>query len=102
MIAVIPNRGADPRARRMGAGSPADIRRAQSGPVPCSGAKRRGKALDEGSAAIPGDAVAGNAKPQQTRASLARGLLGAIVRLLISFHIFSCVLDFTLARQPQR
>src|SRR3990170_401042 len=27
------NRGADPRARRMGAGSPADIRRAQSGQV---------------------------------------------------------------------
>jgi restriction system protein len=28
-------RGADPRARRMGAGSPADIRRAQSGAVAC-------------------------------------------------------------------
>ncbi len=54
------NRGADPRARRMGAGLPADIRRAQSGQGPCSGARRRGEALDEVSAAIPGDAVAGN------------------------------------------
>jgi hypothetical protein len=44
----------------MGAGLPADSRRAQSGPVPCSGAERRGKALDEVSAAIPGDGVAGN------------------------------------------
>ena len=44
----------------MGAGLPADIRRAQSGQVPCSGARRRGEALDEVSAAIPGDAVAGN------------------------------------------
>ena len=31
-----------------------------SGQVPCSGARRRGKVLDEVSAAIPGDAVAGN------------------------------------------
>jgi hypothetical protein len=31
-----------------------------SGQVPCSGARRRGEALDEVSAAIPGDAVAGN------------------------------------------
>jgi len=45
----------------MGAGLPADSQRAQSGPVPCSGAERRGKALDEVSAAIPGDGVAGNA-----------------------------------------
>jgi len=46
----------------MGAGRrPEHIRRAQSGPVPCSGAERRGKALDEVSAAIPGDGVAGNA-----------------------------------------
>ena len=44
----------------MGAGLPADSRRAQSGPVPCSGAERRGKALNEVSAAIPGDGVAGN------------------------------------------
>ncbi|MCJ7601647.1 MAG: hypothetical protein MUO63_09125 [Desulfobulbaceae bacterium] len=34
--------------------------REPSGQVPCSGAKRRGKALDEVSTAIPGDAVAGN------------------------------------------
>ncbi len=33
-----------------------------SGPVPCSGARRRGKALDEVSAAILGDAVAENDK----------------------------------------
>jgi len=56
----MPNRGADPRARRVVAGLPAGKRRAQSGPVPCSGAERRGKALDEVSAAIPGDGVAGN------------------------------------------
>ncbi|MBU1937154.1 hypothetical protein KKG05_07110, partial [bacterium] len=55
--------------RRMGAGSPADIRRAQSGQVPCSGARHRGKALDEVSAAIPRDAVARNAANQP------RGLL---------------------------
>ncbi len=35
---LIANRGADPRARRMEAGLPVDIRRAQSGPVPCYGA----------------------------------------------------------------
>ena len=41
----------------MGAGLPADIRRAQLGPVPCSVAlARRDKALDEVGAAIPGDA----------------------------------------------
>lgn len=28
--------------------------------MPCSGAQRRGEALDEVSAAIPGDGVAGN------------------------------------------
>ena len=33
-----PNRGADPRARRVAAGLPAGKRRAQSGQVPCSGA----------------------------------------------------------------
>jgi len=37
----MPNRGADPRARWMGAGLPADIRRAQSGQVPCSDALAR-------------------------------------------------------------
>jgi len=46
------------------AGLPADMRRAQSGPVPCSGAERRGMALDEVSAAIPGDGVAGNVANQ--------------------------------------
>ena len=55
------NRGADPRARRMGAGRrPDHSRRAQSGQVACSGAKRRGKTLDEVSAAIPGGEAAGN------------------------------------------
>jgi len=55
------NRGADPRARRMGASLLADIRRAQSGRATCSGAKRWGKSLDGVSAAIPSDEVAGNA-----------------------------------------
>jgi hypothetical protein len=36
------------------------VRSPVSGQAPCSGARRRGKALDEISAAIPGDAVAGN------------------------------------------
>jgi len=31
-----------------------------SGPAPCSGARHRGKELDEVSAAIPADAVGGN------------------------------------------
>ena len=53
------NRGADPRARQMGAGWPADMRRAQSGQVPCSEAlARRGNVLDEVSAAILADAQA--------------------------------------------
>jgi len=34
------NRGADPRARWMGANLPADIQRAQSGQVPCSATLR--------------------------------------------------------------
>ena len=56
------NRGADPRARRLGdSRSGAPRRRAQSGQLPRSGARRRGKVLDEVSAAIPGDPVAGNA-----------------------------------------
>jgi len=38
------------------------VRSPVSGQAPCSGARRRGKALDEVSAAIPGDAVAGNDK----------------------------------------
>ncbi len=55
------NRGADPRARRMGAGRrPDHSRRAQSGQVPCSGARRQGKGLDNVSAAIPGGAAARN------------------------------------------
>jgi len=37
------------------------VRGPLSGPVPCSGARRRDKALDEVSAAILGDAVAENA-----------------------------------------
>ncbi len=41
------NRGADPRVRCMGAGLPADIWRAQSGQVACSGARRQNKVLDE-------------------------------------------------------
>jgi len=45
----------------MGAGRrPEHSRRAQSGRVPCSGAKRRDKVLDEVSTAIPGGAAAGN------------------------------------------
>jgi len=56
------NRGADPRARWIGAGLPADIQRAQSGQATGSGAKRREQVLDEVSAAILGDAVAENAE----------------------------------------
>jgi len=53
------NRGADPRARRVAAGLPAGMRRAQSGQVPCSDAlARQGKVLDEVSAAILADAQA--------------------------------------------
>jgi hypothetical protein len=45
----------------MGAGRrPDHSRRAQSGQVACSGAERRGKTLDEVSAAIPGGGAAGN------------------------------------------
>ncbi|MEW6186426.1 MAG: hypothetical protein AB1585_11895, partial [Thermodesulfobacteriota bacterium] len=36
-----------------------------SGPVPCSGARRQDKTLDEVSAAILGDAVAENARHHQ-------------------------------------
>jgi len=39
---------------------PATIRRAQSGQVPCSGARRQNKALDEVSAAILGGVAAEN------------------------------------------
>jgi len=48
----------------MVAGLPADIRRAQSGQVPCSGAKRRNKGLDEVSTAIHGGEAAVNAANQ--------------------------------------
>jgi uncharacterized protein YecE (DUF72 family) len=52
-------RGADPRARWMAAGLPADRQRAQSGKLPCSDAlARQGMALDEVSAAIHADAQA--------------------------------------------
>ncbi len=76
----------------MGAGLPSDIRRAQSGQVPCSGARRRGEALDEVSAAIPGDAVAGNGKherrrpmglPRKRHPSASAVRLDALVGLLI-------------------
>ncbi|MDY7038502.1 MAG: hypothetical protein SV375_20390 [Thermodesulfobacteriota bacterium] len=53
--------GADPRARRVGAGRrPGHTWGAQSGQVACSGARRRGKALDGVSAAFPGGEAAGN------------------------------------------
>jgi hypothetical protein len=42
------------------AGAEGACKRGPSGQAPCSGARRRGKALDEVSAAIPRDAVAGN------------------------------------------
>jgi hypothetical protein len=41
---------------------------AVSGPVPCSGAQRRGKVLDEVRTAIPGGEAAGNAGHQRARA----------------------------------
>jgi len=57
------NRGADPRASQETQGAcTLRLREAQSGQVPCSGARRQGKALDEVSAAILGDAVAENDK----------------------------------------
>ena len=62
------NRGADPRARRMGAPRSGDhSRRAQSGRVPCSGAERRDKVLDEVSTAIHGGAAAVNVANQPRR-----------------------------------
>jgi hypothetical protein len=54
----MPNRGADPwNEAYIAVGA---CKRGPSGQVPRSGAKRRGKAFDEVSTAIPGDAVAGN------------------------------------------
>ena len=49
------NRGADPRA-------------SQSGPVPCSGARRQNKVLDEVSAAILGGVAAENVSVQRRAA----------------------------------
>jgi hypothetical protein len=61
----------------MGAGRrPDHSRRAQSGQVACSGAERRGKTLDEVSAAIPGGGAAGNGA-LQGRAAFLRGPLQA-------------------------
>jgi len=68
----------------MGAGRrPEHIRRAQSGQVPCSGAERRDEALDEVSAAIPGDGVAGNVANNLDKK---RQLFGSeLIRLLGNF-----------------
>jgi len=55
---VTPNRGADPWNEACSAVGA--CKRGPSGQVPCSGAERRGKALDEVSAAIPGGVAAGN------------------------------------------
>jgi hypothetical protein len=55
------NRGADPRASQKTQGaSTLRLREAQSGPVPCSGARRQNKVLDEVSAAILGGEAAEN------------------------------------------
>jgi len=58
----VANRGADPWSEACGAAGA--CKREPSGQVPCSGAKRRGKALDEVSTAIPGGAAAWNAANQ--------------------------------------
>jgi len=55
------NRGADPRASQEPQGAcTLRLREAQSGQVPCSGAERRDKVLDEVSAAILGGVAAEN------------------------------------------
>ncbi len=54
----------------MEVGLPTNIRRAQSGQVACSGARRQNKALDEVSAAILGGVAAENG--QNNRAELAK------------------------------
>ncbi|MEA1991360.1 MAG: hypothetical protein U9N58_04075, partial [Thermodesulfobacteriota bacterium] len=55
------NRGADPRASQEPQGAcTLRLREAQSGPVPCSGARRQNKVLDEVSAAILGGVAAEN------------------------------------------
>jgi hypothetical protein len=59
-----------------------------SGQVPCSGAQRQDKGLDEVSTAIHGGAAAMNANHQR-RAPLARPLYGFVMHLclLITFFI---------------
>ena len=55
------NRGADPRASQETQGAyTMRLREAQSGPVPCSGARRQNKVLDVVSAAILGGVAAEN------------------------------------------
>jgi hypothetical protein len=55
------NRGADPRASQEPQGAcTLRLREAQSVQVPCSGARRQNKALDEVSAAILGGIAAEN------------------------------------------
>ena len=57
------NRGADPRASQETQGAyTMRLREAESGPVPCSGARRQNKVLDEVSAAILGGVAAENVK----------------------------------------
>ena len=57
----MPNRGADPRASQEPQGAcTMRLREAQSGPAPCSGARRQNKVLDEVSAAILGGVAAEN------------------------------------------
>jgi len=64
------------------------VRFTVSGQVPCSGAKRRSKVLDEVSTAILGGAAAENAanQPRSIFASAALALLGHILR--IRFYFF--------------
>jgi hypothetical protein len=58
------NRGADPRASQE---TTLRLREAQSGQVPCSGARRQNKVLDEVSAAIHGGVAAENVALQRAR-----------------------------------
>jgi hypothetical protein len=53
-----------------------------SGQVPCSGAKRRDKVLDEVSTAVHGDAVAVNVERQPRRPLTLKKISGAVRRLL--------------------
>ena len=71
IVKISYNRGADPRASQEPQGAcTRRLREAQSGPAPCSGARRQNKVLDEVSAAIPGDAE----RRQERLTSLARFL----------------------------